>query len=188
MTVVVALNRFRFVSRSLASYRYNKRIARIIRSIIYRILSKTIVSISITWSSNQTQTWILLSIMLKRNLWETVVRASEKSHWERIIGVKLVPSYLIFGAIDNFFISLPLNIDRYKDALSEILSYWPILTGCLVIGSSCLINEFHWVIQKMISLNIERIHEWLLKILIRFDFSSIQWDSKLQLNHRYFFN
>ena len=50
--------------------------------------------------------------------------------------IKLIGTDLIFGGIDNVFIYPSLDIDRFKQALSQTLSSWPILTGRVFVDDN----------------------------------------------------
>lgn len=50
--------------------------------------------------------------------------------------IKLLGTDLIFGGVDNIFVYPTLNVDRLCDALSRTLSFWPILTGRILVENS----------------------------------------------------
>ncbi|CAF1270526.1 unnamed protein product [Rotaria magnacalcarata] len=47
--------------------------------------------------------------------------------------IKLLGIDLIFGGIDNVFVYPSLDVDRLRNALSRTLSFWPILTGRILV-------------------------------------------------------
>jgi hypothetical protein len=56
--------------------------------------------------------------------------------------IKLLSTDLIFGGIDNVFVYPSLDIDRLQNALSQTLSFWPILTGRVLVDDNEYFIEF----------------------------------------------
>ncbi|CAF1287971.1 unnamed protein product [Rotaria sordida] len=50
--------------------------------------------------------------------------------------IKLLASDLIFSGIDNVFVYPSLDIDRLQNALRYTLSFWPILTGRILVNDN----------------------------------------------------
>ena len=55
--------------------------------------------------------------------------------------IKLLSTDLIFGGIDNVFVYPSLDVDRLKDAVSRTLSFWPIVTGRVIVEN----NEDYYI-------------------------------------------
>ncbi|CAF1481295.1 unnamed protein product [Rotaria sordida] len=49
--------------------------------------------------------------------------------------IKVLSTDLIFSGVDNIFVYPSLDVDRLRDALSRTLSFWPILTGRIIVES-----------------------------------------------------
>jgi hypothetical protein len=49
--------------------------------------------------------------------------------------ITLLGSDLIFGGLDNIFVYPTLDVDRLRNALSETLSSWPVLTGRIIVNA-----------------------------------------------------
>jgi hypothetical protein len=56
--------------------------------------------------------------------------------------ITLLGTDLIFGGIDNVFVYPTLDIDRLQNALRQTLSFWPILTGRIIIE-----NDDQYIIE-----------------------------------------
>jgi hypothetical protein len=56
--------------------------------------------------------------------------------------ITLLGTDLIFGGIDNVFVYPTLDVDRLRNALSETLSFWPILTGRIIVN-----NDDEYIIE-----------------------------------------
>jgi hypothetical protein len=56
--------------------------------------------------------------------------------------ITLLGTDLIFGGIDNVFVYPSLDVDRLQDALSRTLSFWPILTGRILVDDDQYFVEF----------------------------------------------
>jgi hypothetical protein len=56
--------------------------------------------------------------------------------------ITLLGTDLIFGGIDNVFVYPTLDINRLRNALQETLSFWPILTGRLIVD-----NDDQYIIE-----------------------------------------
>ena len=50
--------------------------------------------------------------------------------------IKLLGTDLMFSGIDNVFVYPSLNIDRLRSTLNHTLSFWPILTGRIVVDDN----------------------------------------------------
>ncbi len=59
--------------------------------------------------------------------------SSPSGNGRRII---LYGTDLIFGNIENVFVYPTLDVNRFRDALCQTLSYWPILIGHLLIDDN----------------------------------------------------
>ncbi|CAF1340614.1 unnamed protein product [Rotaria sordida] len=49
--------------------------------------------------------------------------------------IQILSTDLIFGGIDNVFIYPSLDVDRLRNALSRTLSFWPIITGRILVDN-----------------------------------------------------